>query len=226
MMLRRARRLRNVIDKYCYDHEYSQLKVTDVEWRQIDYLVHLTKPFFQFTMALMKTRDVTIHSVFLVYRKLLEHIERSNRRLKRKTTPWKKDMYGALLVARQKLKEYYEKTYRDHGFLYGTGTLLAPQYKLSAFDDREYSTCHEDTSKRYCEYLRASFTQYQQQNPELLFRTVQRSSNSHSTELDRLLEPPGASIFHEGVEYDEVDQYLREGTSNQYNTLEQLTDLE
>lgn len=106
-MLCRASRLRNVIDKYCCDHEYSQLKVTDVEWRQIDYLVHLTKPFFQFTMALMKTRDVTIHSVFLVYRKLLEHIERSNRRLKRKTTPWKKDMYGALLVARQELKEYY-----------------------------------------------------------------------------------------------------------------------
>ena len=177
-------------------------------------------------MALIKTRDVTIHSVFLVYRKLLEHIERSNRRLKRKTIPWKKDIYGALLMARQKLKEYYEKTYRDHGFLYGTGTLLAPQYKLSAFDDREYSTCHEDMSKRYYEYLRASFTQYQQQNPELLFRTVQRSSNSHSTELDRLLEPPGVSIFHEGVEYDEVDQYLREGTSNQYNTLEQLTDLE
>ncbi|KAJ5850716.1 hypothetical protein N7455_010572 [Penicillium solitum] len=161
-------------------------------------------------MALMKTRDITIHSVFLMYRKLLEHIERSNRRLKRKTTPWKKDIYGALLVARQKLKEYYEKTYRDHGFLYGTRTLLAPQYKLSAFNAREYSTCHKDTSKRYCEYLRASFTQYQQQNPELLFRTVQRSSNSHSTELDRLLEPPSASIFHEGVEYDEVDQYLRE----------------
>jgi hypothetical protein len=28
-------------------------------------------------MALMKTRDVTIYSVFLVYRKLLEHIESS-----------------------------------------------------------------------------------------------------------------------------------------------------
>jgi hypothetical protein len=26
-------------------------------------------------MALMKTKDVTIHSVFLVYRKLQEHIE-------------------------------------------------------------------------------------------------------------------------------------------------------
>lgn len=223
-MLRRARRLRNVIDKYCCDHEYSQFKVTDVEWRQIDYLVHLTKPFFQFTMALMKTRDVTIHSVFLVYRKLLEHIERSNRKLKRKATPWKKDMYGALLVARQKLKEYYEKTYRDHGFLYGTGTLLAPQYKLSAFDDREYSTCHEDTSKRYCEYLRACFTQYQQQNPELLFRTVGRSSALHSSELDWLLEPVDASILHEGAEYDEVDRYLREGTSNWHTEIEQLID--
>jgi hypothetical protein len=51
-------------------------------------------------MALMKTKDVIIHSVFLVYRKLLEHIERSNQKLKKKATPWKKDMYGALLAAR------------------------------------------------------------------------------------------------------------------------------
>ena len=43
--------------------------------------------------------------------------------------------YGALLVAKQKLKKYYEKTYRDHGSLYGTRALLAPQCKFSAFDD-------------------------------------------------------------------------------------------
>jgi hypothetical protein len=77
-------------------------------------------------MALIKTKDVTIYSVFLVYRKLLEHIERSNRKLRRKTTPWKKDIYGAMLIAKQKLRDYYEKTYRDHGFLYGTAALLAP----------------------------------------------------------------------------------------------------
>jgi hypothetical protein len=77
-------------------------------------------------MALIKTKDVTIHSVFLVYRKLLEHIKQSNRKLKKKATPWKKDIYGALLAARQKLREYYEKTYHNHGFLYGTGALLAP----------------------------------------------------------------------------------------------------
>lgn len=76
-----------------------------MEWRQVNYLLQLTKPFFQFTMALMKTRDVTIHSVFFVYRKLLEHIERSNQYLRKKTTPWKRNMFDALVVANQKLRE-------------------------------------------------------------------------------------------------------------------------
>jgi hypothetical protein len=153
-------------------------------------------------MALIKTKEVTIHSVFLVYRKLLKRIERSNWKLKKKTTSWKKDIHGALLVARQNLREYYKKTYLDHGFLYGTGTLLAPQYKLSAFDNREYSTCHDDTSKRYCEYLRTCFMQYQEQTPEMLFRTVQRPSSLHISELDRLLEPTNDAIVSQVVEHD------------------------
>jgi hypothetical protein len=58
-------------------------------------------------MALMKTRDVTIHSVFLVYRKLLEHIEvYPSLSRKRKTTLSKRAMYNALLAAKQKLKDY------------------------------------------------------------------------------------------------------------------------
>ena len=119
-------------------------------------------------------------------------------------------MYRALLVAKQKLREYYDKTYRDHGFLYGTGTLLAPQYKLCAFDDAEYSQCHSETSKRYCEYLRTCFSQYQQRNPEMLFRTVQRPS-LQASELDRLLGPSQDAQVNEGFEHDEVDRYLREG---------------
>jgi hypothetical protein len=210
-MLRRARKLRNCINKYCNDHDYSQFSITDDGWRQIDYLLQLTKPFFQFTMALMKTKDVTIHSVFLVYRKLLEHIERSNQRLRNKTTPWKRAMYDALLAAKQKLKEYYKKTYRDHGFLYGTGTLLAPQYKLCAFDDAEYSKCQSETSKRYCDYLRNCFAQYKRETPKMSFRMMRSSCPQQASELDRLLIPSTASQLSARGEYDEVDRYLREG---------------
>lgn len=69
------------------------------------YLLQLTKPFFQFTMALMKTRDMTIHSIFLVCRKLLEHIEKKKNQLEvlnRNKTPWKRAMYDALLAAKPK----------------------------------------------------------------------------------------------------------------------------
>ncbi|KAJ5516916.1 hypothetical protein N7527_008476, partial [Penicillium freii] len=120
--------------------------------RQIDYLVYLTKPFFQFTIALIKTRDITIYT-------------------------------------RQKLKEYYKKTYRNYGFLYSTRTLLASY----TFDNREYLTYYKNTSKRYYKYLR-----YQQQNPELLFYTVQRSSNLYSIELNQLLELPKYTVVETG----------------------------
>jgi hypothetical protein len=108
-------------------------------------------------MALMKTRDVTIYSVFLVYRKLLEHIESSTQSLSRKMMLWKRAMYDALLAAKQKLRDYYDKTYRDYGFLYATGTMLTPQYKLSAFSDIEYSKCHSETLRHYHDYLRKGF---------------------------------------------------------------------
>jgi hypothetical protein len=58
-------------------------------------------------MALMKTRDVTIHNVSLVYRKLLEHIKvYPSLSRKRKTTPSKRAMYNTLLAVKQKLKDY------------------------------------------------------------------------------------------------------------------------
>ncbi|KAL3258479.1 hypothetical protein ABHI18_006016 [Aspergillus niger] len=210
LMLRRARKLRNCIDRYCTDHDYVQFKISDTEWRQIDYLLQLTKPFFQFTMALMKTRDVTIHSVFLVYRKLLEHIEKSTRSLSRKTTPWKRAIHDALLAAKQKLREYYDKTYRDHGFLYATGTMLAPQYKLSAFGDTEYSKCHSETLRTYRSYLRKGFHQYQQQIPDLSFCTTIHRSQQQTSELDQLL-VPRISLPDDRNQLDEVDRYLQEG---------------
>jgi hypothetical protein len=145
-------------------------------------------------MALMKTRDVTIHSVFLVYRQLLEHIENSTQSLSRKTTPWKRAMYDALLAAKQKLKDYYDKTYRDHGFLYATGTMLAPQYKLSALSDTEFSKCHSETSRHYRDYLRKGFRQYQQQIPDLSFCTTRQQSQHQASELDQLLVPSATSL--------------------------------
>jgi hypothetical protein len=117
-------------------------------------------------------------------------------------------MYDALLAAKQKLRDYYDKTYRDYGFLYATGTMLTPQYKLSAFSDIEYSKCHSETLRHYHDYLRKGFLQYQQQIPDLSFCTIRHQFQHQALELDQLLVPLATSLPSRGNQLDEVDQYL------------------
>ena len=60
------------------------MRIRSDEWRQIAYLLHITKPFFVFTTALCKTKDITIYSVFNIYNALFQHIESSITKLKQK----------------------------------------------------------------------------------------------------------------------------------------------
>jgi hypothetical protein len=84
LMLQRAKRLRTDLDQYCATYQANHLMLDADEWRHIDYLLYLTKPFFLSTTFLSKTKDVTIHGVFSLYNKLFSHLEGSIRQLKRK----------------------------------------------------------------------------------------------------------------------------------------------
>lgn len=68
------------------------MALSNEEWRQVDYLLFLTQPFFDFTVELSKTRDATTHHVFLIYNKLFEHLEKSISQLTKKRTSWKRQM--------------------------------------------------------------------------------------------------------------------------------------
>jgi hypothetical protein len=76
-MLRRAKRLQSVLNEFCSQYENHELQPSQEEWRQIDYLLSITQPFFTFTTSLSKTKEVTIHSVFAIYNKLFTHLEKS-----------------------------------------------------------------------------------------------------------------------------------------------------
>jgi hypothetical protein len=66
-MLQRAKKLQPTFDQYCTTHRYLQFKLEEEEWRQIDYLLCITEPFFMFTNALSRTKDVTVHLIFAIY---------------------------------------------------------------------------------------------------------------------------------------------------------------
>lgn len=61
LMLERARWLRSTLDMYCLADKLDKMKLNAEEWRQIDYLLCLTKPFFEYTTSFSRTKDVTIH---------------------------------------------------------------------------------------------------------------------------------------------------------------------
>lgn len=86
-MLRRAKRLQLVFNKYYSENQYAQFTLDRDEWRQIDYLLCLTQPFFQFTTILCQTKEVTIHIVFEIYHSLFGHLEKSIHQLETKEGP-------------------------------------------------------------------------------------------------------------------------------------------
>jgi len=81
-MLYHAKRLQPVFDQYCTTHQYLHFKLDQEEWRQIGYLLLITKPLFDFTNVLSKTRDVTVHYVFSIYDCLFNNLDDPEEKLK------------------------------------------------------------------------------------------------------------------------------------------------
>ncbi|KAG0154709.1 hypothetical protein PDIDSM_277 [Penicillium digitatum] len=103
LMLNRAKKLQPFYDQYCTDHQYLYFKLDQEEWRQVEYLLLLTKPFFDFTLMLSKTKDITAHNIYSIYNKLFSHLDAAEAKLKNKGVIWKKRMLWALQTAKKKL---------------------------------------------------------------------------------------------------------------------------
>jgi hypothetical protein len=105
LMLRRAKKLQPIFDTFCSECHHTHLRVTSDEWRQIDYLICITQPFYKFTTALSKTKDVTIHTVFSIYNRLFDYLENRIRQLQQKRIGWKQQMLEALRSGESKLRD-------------------------------------------------------------------------------------------------------------------------
>jgi hypothetical protein len=214
LMLSRAKKLQSIIDQYCTTHQYVQFKLDQEEWRQIEYLLLITKPFFDYTTILSKTNDVTVHSIFSIYNELFNHIDVSEKQLKRKAVPWKKQMLRALQAARKKLAKYYKATdIEAHGDIYAIATILSPSKKLQYFTNKDWKG-EIDFVKQYRKVLEKEFVRYQQE----------LSDSTELVEVDTILAPTGdfndldmigesQATMQSAVEQedDEITRYLAKG---------------
>jgi hypothetical protein len=217
-MLNRARKLQLVFDRYCTTHQYVQFKLDQEEWRQVEYLLLIMKPFFDFTNVLSKTRDVTVHHVFSIYNKLFNHLDDAEKKLKRKAVPWKKRMLQALRAAKKKLSKYYAATDTEsYGKVYAIATILCPSKKLRYFDSADWRGENKkgekvDFMKHYREVLQEELKRYQQHIiPEMQAAEVQASMDTAENELELLCETQTALQAEVDQPEDEITRYLTKG---------------
>ena len=212
-MLRRAKQLQPVFDLYCTTHQYLQFKLEKEEWHQIDYLLSITEPFFKFTTALSKTKDITVHQIFGIYNKLFGHLEASQKQLRRKKVPWKKRMLTALIATHNKLSEYYTATDAERfGEIYAMATILAPSKKLRFFTTKDWQG--HDYVTQYRECLEKEFKQYKQQLDERKTPATVQASTSPIEIYDsiEILIDSQNTLQPEGdLEDDELARYLAKG---------------
>ncbi|KAG0157879.1 hypothetical protein PDIDSM_5391 [Penicillium digitatum] len=191
LMLRRAKRLRAIFSLFCTEYDCEEMLLSEQEWRQIDYLLCITEPFFDYTTQLSKTRDVTAHYVFKIYNKLFDHLERSQAQLRRKRVPWKKQMLEAL----------------EAGNIYAISTMLAPVNKFKFFLSSDWDQKWRDTYRLAFEQ---ALVPYQAQ-VRISSRDLQSSLTiAHpSSRLEEMLD--GRDIQPRAIT-DEISQYLDSDT--------------
>lgn len=214
LMLRRAKRLQLVFNKYCSENQYTLFTLDRDEWRQIDYLLCLTQPFFQFTTILCQTKEVTIHIVFEIYHSLFEHLEKSIHQLQQKRVPWKQSMLCAILAGKEKLATYYGSTTKAYGDLFAIGTILAPQHKLQFFSRYEWAENNFASRERYRQRLRDYVRPYQERLSNSQGFSNNQTPLDQGSKLATLIAQVGSNRKPVPRHNNEVENYLESGISS------------
>jgi hypothetical protein len=204
-MLKRAKKLRNDIQRWCIRSGETKFQLSDDEWKHIHYILCLTKPFFVFTKVLSETKGVTIHNVFDIYNALFSHIDDAVTKLEAKDAPWKKDVLRALRKGESKLRRYYSDTKDPHGDVYAISTILAPCHKLQFFSGEDWED--GDWAGKYRQSLREKFDIYRSrlksgQTP------AQQARNTTSSSLSQVLRNALPSRRTQHTDSNELDRYL------------------
>jgi len=138
-MMIRAQRLRPAIDRFCIKYPAARpYMLSELDWKQIGYLIDLVRPFAFFTATMGRTKSITLPYALQVYDEMFERLVECRRRLIPKVArkPWVQKLIDGIDSAEDKLMKYYNKTYTNLGSVYAIGAILNPGQKLDAFDEK------------------------------------------------------------------------------------------
>jgi hypothetical protein len=136
LMAIRALLLRNDLNQWVLESDNTklqQLTISDLEWKQVEYVLAILYPFWKYTQAVSVSRGITIHRAWQVYNKLFQHLEDRQHEAE-KEGEWKESLVRALEAAKEKLGIYYGRTEKEKGIIYAVAAVLDPSKRLAAYD--------------------------------------------------------------------------------------------
>ncbi|KAF4630158.1 hypothetical protein G7Y89_g7976 [Cudoniella acicularis] len=119
-MMIRFVKLRKAIEKLTStDTKAKMFALSRIEWKQLEYLIDLIKPFAFFITQVSNSKNVSVHNTLTIYDEVFKRLHESRRKLTTKINKpeyeWAQPLIGAIDEAEQKLDKYYKQIYRDLG---------------------------------------------------------------------------------------------------------------
>jgi hypothetical protein len=215
-MLIRAHSLRDTIDEFTSQYTSAQhFQLSNFEWKQVEYLIDIVKPFNFFTTNIGQTRTPTVGHVFNVYDQLFDHLQSIQNRLQQKQHSWVKPIICAVEAAQEKLDKYYRKIYSNLGSLYGIATLLTPEHKSTPFSSTEcWLSPDRDWSVEFEQQLKKAYNDHYLDSDRQV--TSKPYSSRVSDSLSLLLQSRKRKRQSERAQVpsqpnEEIDAYLMQG---------------
>jgi hAT family C-terminal dimerisation region len=140
-MILRAKRIRFPLrdwldEQILNDPSQERLSLSNLDWKKLDYLIILLRPFAEYTSLIGNSRDATINHTWNVYNALFDHLDVVGDQFCCKDpekTPWISEFITAVDTGIVKLKEYYSKTGGPVETQYALAAMLDPSQKLDIF---------------------------------------------------------------------------------------------
>ena len=164
IMLQRILYLWPAVEQYCLESKFGFLKLTSHEWKQVEYLIAVSRMLALCTTRISESKGATLHLVFALYNVCFKRLEAASRRLMVKKHPWKKVIKTALEAAQEKLCKYYVETVKPFSDVYGLAILLHLAMK-NEYWTRSKGEWGDEDVEQYWEILHSVFWTYTKASP-------------------------------------------------------------
>ncbi len=226
-MLVRAWDLRDTVSAWLEryrgaDSALKNVRILSEEWQQVQYLIVLLRPFFEWTDCLSRSSRPIIGKAWATYTSLFKHLEDHDKLLRQKSEPWNVGLADSVSAAHRKLAEYYSRTDGQGGTIFNLACVLDPMQKLDLYRSPAFEA-------RYASIYETEFRTFYRDNYSHLENepdSVQQAARGTTDDFVSLAIAQHQASKGQKNRFSGLNQYLQSETTDDVDILSFWRDYE